>query len=100
MTSKIVRFYTLLVEETIYICKILVVTPQRKRLQRWGERWAGVAGETVGSHLVQQFRKIQALLDKLSVKRKKREHTNCGRNTRVDQQTKLVASPFYPTCAT
>jgi hypothetical protein len=51
ITSRIVIFYTLQVEETINIYKFLVVTPQRKKLQRWGKRWAGVAGKTGGSHL-------------------------------------------------
>jgi hypothetical protein len=49
ITARIVRFYTLHVEETINSYKFLVVTPQRKRLQRWGERWAGVAGKTVAA---------------------------------------------------
>jgi hypothetical protein len=51
ITSRKVRFYMVHVEEKINIYKILVVTPQRKRLQRRGERWAGVAGKTGGSHL-------------------------------------------------
>jgi hypothetical protein len=38
ITLRIVRFYTVHVEETTNVYKTVVVTPQRKRLQWWGER--------------------------------------------------------------